>query len=148
MPIEKETARLVQSVVKRSGSIELPAQGDSMFPLIQEGDTCRFRSCLPSSLKKGDIVLFCSSDEKLVAHRLSHTMSLNQQIRFFFKGDTNLGFDEPVSQNQIIGKLVFIQKENMKVRANNPLAYMWGKLIFLIPGLSGLLRSYLNQIQV
>lgn len=145
MSIEKETVVLIKSVIKKSGSIELPAEGHSMYPFIQKEDICRFLLCDPPSLKRGDVVLFYSSSGQLVAHRFYGTKVMNHQVHYFLKGDTNLGFDESIKTEQIVGKLTSIQKNHKKVSVNSLPLNVWGKLVFAVPVISSLLQKVINQ---
>jgi signal peptidase I len=144
MLLDSRTFLLLKSKVQSEGFIDLPAYGNSMFPFIKKGNLCRFTSALPSDLKKGDIVLFHSVTGQLVAHRLSDTKELDGNRVFILKGDTNLGFDQPIIEQQIIGVLTYIQKGDKRVHMNEFSASFWGWLILSLPILSGWLRSYIN----
>ena len=58
MLFDEETIHFFKSVIRKNEYLDLPAEGTSMFPFIQEGDICRFCECDPLRLKKGDVVLF------------------------------------------------------------------------------------------
>lgn len=130
--------------MQRDGWINLPAHGNSMFPFIQKGDICKFIECEPSSLKKGDIVLFHLSNGHLVGHRLYQVIIIGNQIQYQCKGDTNLGIDEPIRFEQIIGKLTSVQKRWITFEETDVSAFVWKKIIVSFPGVSGMLRKYLN----
>jgi signal peptidase I len=144
MLFDQATIRFLKSAVEKDGFLELPAQGNSMFPLIQRGDVCRFIPCSPASLVKGDIVLFHMDQGQLVAHRFVETGLMDGVQQFLLKGDTNLGFDKPVNEAQLIGKLTTIQKKRHDVSADDFASIFWGKLILALPIISGILRKYLN----
>jgi signal peptidase I len=145
MLFDSQTFALMKNKVQSEGFIDLPAYGNSMFPLIRKGDLCRFTLAEPSKLIKGDIVLFHSVTGQLVAHRLSDTKELDGNRVFILKGDTNLGFDQPIIEQQIIGVLTYIQKGDKKVHMKEISASLWGWLILSLPILSGWLRSYINM---
>lgn len=145
MLFDKKTIKFFKSKINNDGYIELPAEGNSMFPLIHRGDKCNFISCSPLNLEKGDIVLFHSKSHQLVAHRFYYQKGSGDTDLYYFKGDTNLGFDQPVTGDRIIGKLAFIQKGTKKVPIKNFSFSLWGWLIISIPVLSGWLRRYLNR---
>jgi signal peptidase len=144
MQASRETLPFLTEVMKKHGSIDLPAEGNSMFPFIQAGDICRFVSCDPLTLKKGDIVLFQTAAGHFVAHRLHRILSAGDQPRYICKGDTNLGTDEPVGQDRILGKLDAIQT-NKAIRKYELVAHVWSKMILTFPLLTPLLRTYLNK---
>lgn len=140
MRFSKDTMMLLFNAIDKHGSIDLPAHGHSMFPLINEGEICRFESCDGSLLKKGDIALFHSWNGQLVAHRFYRHETIRQRPCLVFKGDTNWGPDEPVVQEQLIGKLVRIQKRNTIVHVTDGMVKLWSKIIVSFPFLSLLLK--------
>ncbi|MCM3573751.1 S24/S26 family peptidase [Mesobacillus subterraneus] len=140
MLFDQETILFLKVAIEKDGFLELPSDGNSMFPLIQRGDVCRFNPCSPGSLVKGDIILFHTDQGQLIAHRFIG-METN---RYLFKGDTNLGYDLPATPEQIIGKLTTIKKQRYDVSVQNSSFKLWGNLIMSLPILSGILRKYLN----
>ncbi|WP_347548693.1 S24/S26 family peptidase [Pseudalkalibacillus hwajinpoensis] len=145
MLVNQETFSVLKQLVQENGSIELPAEGNSMFPFIRKGDKCQFVECIPSLLTKGDVVLFYSSSGQLVGHRFIRSELMNRKCVYFFKGDTNLGLDEPVIEADIIGKLVSVKKRKVYLKAERMHSLMWCKTLMTFPWLSGLLRVYLNK---
>jgi signal peptidase I len=144
MLFDRETILFLKMAVEKDGFLELPAQGNSMFPLIQRGDVCRFVLSSPDSLEKGDIVLFHTEQGQLIAHRFLHRKMIQGCHQYFFKGDTNLGCDIPVKEGQLIGKLSSIKKKDRELTIEQFSSKLWGKLILSLPFLSGILRRYLN----
>jgi signal peptidase len=145
MQVSKETMQLISNVIEQYGGVDLPAQGNSMFPFIREGDICRFNFCDGSLLKRGDIVLFHSLSGHLIAHRLYQLKSIHNRLYYVFKGDTNLGLDEPVNEDQLIGKLICIQKGKTVLHETGLAARVWSKMILALPIISLFLRMYLNR---
>jgi signal peptidase I len=145
MLIDEMTFSLLKSAINRDGWLNLPAYGDSMFPYIQQGDLCRFTPCNPAFIRKGDVILFSSDSGQLIAHRFVQKKTIKNKQLFVFKGDTNLGFDQPVEQERILGRLVSIEKQNIKITSNQVSSRLWGKIILTIPALSGVLRKLINR---
>lgn len=145
MLIDTNTFELFKQTINKNGWIELPSTGNSMFPLIRQGNICRFSACDPSAIKKGDIILYWSSTGRLIAHRFYKTASQSGKIFYIFKGDTNLGFDELIEEKQLLGKLIIINRKNKKVSPDRLIPFLWGKLIIFFPLLSAILRKYLNR---
>jgi signal peptidase len=145
MQANEVSLHLIANVINKNGFIDIPAEGTSMFPFIRKGDVCRFVSCEASTLKKGDVVLFRTSSGRLIAHRYYKAITDGNQTRYVFKGDTNLGFDEAVDREQIMGKLVSIQKDKRTLHAAHLVANLWGAIILSLPVFSQLLRGYLNR---
>jgi signal peptidase I len=139
------SSTLIKEVMEKRGWMELPAEGMSMYPLIYEGDRCRFVSLKDAAIKKGDIILFQDSSGNLVAHRFLCIQYSGNQVRYLFKGDTNVGCDELISEEQMIGKLVKIRKEKVTLSISHPFAKGWSTLILLFPALSSFLQLILNK---
>jgi signal peptidase I len=139
------TITLLKNKILSDGFIDLPAVGNSMQPLIQKEDTCRFCSVDPSKLLKGDIVLFYTEWGQLVAHRFMYSSQSNGQPYFHLKGDSNLGFDQPIKEQQLMGKLSMIQRGSKTIRINGFSASLWGWLILSFPFFSRVIRTYINR---
>ncbi|MCA0172889.1 hypothetical protein [Bacillus sp. RAR_GA_16] len=120
-------------------------KGTVCFLLFRKTNLCRFVEWEPSLFKIGDIALFYSLSGQLVGHRLCRTERIGENFYYTFKGDTNLGTDDPVLDSAIVGKLVCIKKKKFTLRMDHFYARLWGKLIQSFPFLSGLLRHYLNK---
>lgn len=145
MWIDEQTAFLLKNTIGQEGWIELPSFGKSMFPLIRQGEVCRFAPVQSSTVKKGDILLFYTDSYQLVAHRFLKKEVIDGKLVFIFKGDSNLGYDEPIPEEQILGQLTAIFKKNKTVHAGNVLLFLWGKLLMNLPVLSLVLQKYLKS---
>lgn len=145
MLIDHNTFLLLQNTIRKDGWIELPSFGNSMYPFIHQGNLCRFVHCQTAYLRKGDVILFYTKTGQLIGHRLVSIKIVNNQRLFQFKGDTNLGFDELIGEDQILGKLVCVQKKHRKLTPEDCLAKLWGGIILTFPAISGILRKYLNR---
>lgn len=145
MLIDNLTFNLLKNAIKRDGSIELPASGYSMFPYIHQGNLCKFESFDPLVVKKGDVILFSSQEGQLIAHRFVGIKKEQNQTFYLLKGDTNLGFDQPIEEERILGKLLSVQKQRLKIESDHVIAHIWGSIILTFPVLSGILRKYLNR---
>lgn len=145
MLADLEAVHLISNVMKKHKWIDLPAQGSSMFPYIQDGDVCTFVTCSPAELQKGDTALYHTVQGKLVTHRFVKKQTINDDTFYMFKGDTNLGFDEPIRDQQVIGKLIYIKRRSKRVSAGSVRSILWSKAILSLPYLSQWLRSYLNS---
>ncbi|WP_409290483.1 hypothetical protein [Peribacillus sp. SCS-37] len=142
--LDESIIQLLKASIKKEGWIELPASGLSMFPVLKNGDVCRFVRCEPASLSKGHIVLF-ELRGQLIAHRFIQRLSTDDEDIFLFKGDTNLAVDEPVSEGRIIGRLAVIRRSGNELGTSGAAFNLWGKLITGYPLLTIILRRFLYQ---
>lgn len=145
MQMNEKAPYILKKLLEDKGWLELPAEGTSMYPLIAQGDICQFVACNAVSLKKGDIILFHTSNGDLVAHRFLRFQYSNGEAYYIFKGDTNLAPDEPVPASRIIGKLAVVDKGAVRIRTDQLYSCCWSRLLFSFPLLSSILRSYLDK---
>lgn len=142
MLVDESTFKLLKIALKKDGCLELPASGNSMFPFIKQGNICSFAPFEPSSLKKGNVILFYSTAGQLIAHRFIKIKIENNQKLFLFKGDTNIGFDPLIREEHILGKLVMVQNQLMKITPEHLIVILWEKIILSFPILSSILQKY------
>lgn len=110
---------LVDSIVNQFRNKKLPALIDtyeivspSMTPTIKVNDAIMIRRVDYKSLKKGDIITFKSSDQRLngmvITHRINEVLKDEKgNISFITKGDNNYSVDDTeVLPENIYGKVV------------------------------------------
>lgn len=110
MQADDKQGHILKALIDRNGLLELPAEGTSMYPLIKRGDICRFTSIKHSPLKRGDIVLFESPANKLIAHRLLNCSYVQEEECYIFKGDTNYGVDDLLPKKRLSENLLLFKK--------------------------------------
>lgn len=130
--------------MQRDGWLVLPAQGSSMFPLIREGNLCRFRPVQVDNIGKGDIILFCSDSGQLIAHRLLSVIRRGDLLHYICKGDTNLGYDEPIRREQMLGVLYSIRKSRKELHMSDRFVSLWTKAVIALPIISHGLNRYIS----
>lgn len=140
-----ETLQLIKDVLARKGYIDIPAYGFSMFPYIQKGDLCRFVAIESTNLLKGDVVLYITETGQLIGHRFYDMEHTKEGQIFYLKGDSNLGYDTPLSRSDLIGKLILIQRGDKIIEASDFSAKARGKLMLSFPWLSGFLHRKVNK---
>jgi signal peptidase len=78
----------------------------SMIPTLDPGDIAIIISVSPQTIRIGDIIQYQTTD-MMVIHRVTDTYRAGGTRWFITKGDANTEPDEPVNQNQVIGKSIF-----------------------------------------
>ncbi|WLR49459.1 signal peptidase I [Halobacillus litoralis] len=139
MSVDSPSRLVIAKVLISKGRIDLPATGTSMYPLIREGDICRFVSLDYENLKKGDILLYQSDHGQLIAHRLIYKSGDS----YLCKGDSNLGNDDWVYSDQLIGKMLYVSKNHKIFYLNGLLGKTWTWSILTFPSVSKLWRRFL-----
>ena len=89
--------------------------GNSMFPCICWNEQILVERLLPEDMRIGDVVLFQSNKGHKVCHRIVKIEQKNGSLWFQTKGDRHRTYDEPVSQQAILGKVIAV-KRKMRLR--------------------------------
>ncbi len=110
---------VLKKTLDRGNSIRFRAPGDSMYPTISDGDLITVQPVKPSDVIVGDIILY-RHKSGVVAHRVvniqeSQSSVPSPQYLFTFRGDAAPVLDNPVGAGQILGKVVFIERNSRRV---------------------------------
>ncbi|MCA1029710.1 hypothetical protein LCL95_01535 [Bacillus timonensis] len=117
-----------------------------MYPFIKEGDRCTFQDVDKTLYKRGDVLLFESSEGVLTGHRFVKSQKRDDLLWIICKGDTNLFPDSPFPEHKIIGKLIRIKKTNKTIDMNQPLIKIYNLFFTNIRLLSILVHLYVYKI--
>ncbi|MBO4125954.1 S24/S26 family peptidase [Streptococcus suis] len=115
--------RSIEEHLALEGVHLLPAQGDSMYPALRNGDLVTLRP-IPqiSDLQIGDIVLYRREDGVLVLHRILKRMN----TELVLNGDNCTYFEYP-TQEQLIGILESYQRDGIQLTPQRLIHqfYLW-----------------------
>lgn len=99
-----------EEVLEKDGELFFTNVGYSMYPLIKEREDI-LHIVTSNTFQKGDIILFKSKEEHYVLHRILKI----KKDKIITAGDYNYFKDQPITQEQILGKLIDIKKKDGKV---------------------------------
>lgn len=124
--------------------------GYSMSPMLYPGAKVMVSPQVePKRIFIGDIVVItyphCSN---AVAHRVIFVRKRNGESFFLTKGDGNRSFDQFVGSDQILGKVVAIQKENRLINLSQTSWRVAGIFIAAISGICGLLHRLIGRYSI
>jgi signal peptidase I len=129
-------SELLEETLNRGHSVRFPAPGDSMYPTICNGDIITVTSLKASSVTNGDIILY-QHKSGVTVHRVIRIFkrseknsrsapkgpqgrSLSETLQFFLRGDAAIKYDDPVCADQILGKVVSIERNGRRI---NPYSF-------------------------
>ena len=98
-----------EEVLEKDGELFFTNVGYSMYPLIKEREDI-LHIVTSNTYLKGDIILFKSKEEHYVLHRILKI----KKDKIITAGDYNYFKDQPITQEQILGKLIDIKKKDGK----------------------------------
>lgn len=128
---------LTADLLSRGTRVRFRPSGRSMYPSIREGELITVEPVAPRDVKVADIVLY-RSERGLIAHRLVGTQRiqctaltqssvLSPHHFFLLRGDTSSSWDEPVEAHQILGRVVFVERNGRSIALASRGAKRWHK---------------------
>ena len=90
------------------------AEGSSMWPTIQPGDAITVEPATATEIKLKDIVLY-RTGRRVIGHRVVRIETRNGERVLLARGDAGRGAGEPVAVQQILGKVVAVEREGCKI---------------------------------
>ena len=98
----------------------LPIEGNSMLPLIRDGDCVAIESGV-DQVRRGQIIVFLQGDG-LVAHRFLSKVPGKGKMMFLTKGDNISRLDPMVPEEEVVGRVVAIRRGS-KIMSLDTLAW-------------------------
>jgi len=92
-------------------TVRLKTKGYSMYPMLKPNDIIYIEKPPFQELKPSSIVVF-KREDRWVAHRLFFSIHKNGQLILKTKGDSCINFDEDVTEDKYIGRVVFRKRGN------------------------------------
>jgi hypothetical protein len=102
---------LAERLLSEGHRIRFPADGSSMLPTIQDGDTLTVVRVEPGSIAVSDIVLFRAGTRAFVHRVIEVRHTEGRGPVFIARGDGRAEADPPVEAAQILGSVVAIDPQ-------------------------------------
>ncbi len=107
-------------LLREGHGVKFRAPGGSMYPTICDGDLITVEPINPSDIASGDIILY-RHQSGVTAHRVMRILkrsapkgpqgcSSTETLQFLLRGDAAFNDDDPVHDDQILGKVVSIER--------------------------------------
>ncbi|MCX7009608.1 MAG: S24/S26 family peptidase [Kiritimatiellaeota bacterium] len=107
---------LAVEILGRDHGFVFRAHGRSMWPFIRDGDTVHVVPVVPEQLRRGDIVLFRTIGEALLAHRIVRLLRSTNGFTWVTRGDALLATDAPFAAHQLLGRVSRRIRQGRSVR--------------------------------
>lgn len=108
-----ETLDLFEDILNSRASLRVRVTGTSMKPFLRGGEVLTIKKMPYSSLKRGDLIFFKRRLGNPVVHRIIKKSKDHMDIvTLQTKGDALLSLDDPVEENEILGKVCKIEGAN------------------------------------
>jgi signal peptidase I len=99
---------LAADVLRATGSLRLAASGYSMLPTLWPGDLLTIQALSFDQVQAGDVVLF-AREGRFFIHRVLRKLEMGGHGRLVTRGDAMPDADAPVSEEELLGKVVSAQ---------------------------------------
>lgn len=93
------------------------AFGTSMLPFFKPGQTLWVDPTKTQTVGIGDIITFCQGPGNSTSHRVIRVWTELSGKTFLTKGDNRLHADSPVSENQVLGKVVRVEEKDLEIKS-------------------------------
>ena len=115
-PMEK-LVPLILEFTSSGKQVVITGRGNSMLPLVRSGkDHLKLASCMPETLKPGDIVLYKRDSGSYVVHRI---ISVLPDKTFVMKGDSQTWAEKGIKASQILAKVTAIIRGEKEISVEN-----------------------------
>ena len=115
--------------------VRFRAPGTSMHPTIRNGDLITVEPVVSAKLKRGDILLYRFRDG-FIAHRLVNVQERNGcGLSLILRGDASTSCDQPVEPEQVLGKVVCLERDHRIIDPYSLRVRVWSLLYLFLAGL-------------
>jgi hypothetical protein len=108
----KKLKGVYESLLSDGYNVRVSTSGPSMFPLIKTGDKITISPGKYFSI--GNLIVF-NRAEQMVCHRLVRVFEKGGIKYYQTRGDSLFSLDDPVTSQQILGRVTKIERENVSL---------------------------------
>jgi len=118
---------ITAELLRRGAYVRFRAIGASMQPTIEDGELITVAPVAPESVKRGDILLY-QNERGVFAHRMvgvvkgTVTIDGGDSPPYLLRGDASVSCDPPVAREQVIGRVVGVQRGGRNLVLDSRLA--------------------------
>jgi signal peptidase I len=135
---------LAVDILGQGNCIQFRAHGNSMAPLIRNGDVVLVEPVKPEKLRIGDIIFYGTAIGRYIVHRLVRKGKIYCSPVLITRGDNLKHPDAPVSPEHILGKVVRIESQNKELWVNGGIGLVITHLLVCL-GSGGYVRNIIRR---
>lgn len=146
---EADLLELSKGIFRKGKSARFQAKGWSMRPFIRDGDFIVVSPIENSSIKTGDVVFCITTENKAIVHRVikKYKKDKDNRITMFIKGDATFSSPEKVEMQNVLGKVVEVERNGQKKRLDTKLYKIKGLFFAGISPFSQWTYPFLSKIK-
>jgi len=108
-------ADLSREILGKGKSLRFRARGNSMWPLVRDGDILLVRPIGTGEVRLGDLVLFHTGKGNVVVHRVVRCDAGRGGMRYLVQGDAGSGPDGLIPAAQVQGRVTSLEREGVAI---------------------------------
>lgn len=114
----EDFAAFCADLLRAGNSLRFRAEGISMQPLIQDGDTLTVVPVAPDEIQQCDILLLKNQHGRALVHRVIHKQNSDGKLTYQTKGDHAHQADGLFSVSNIFGRLSVIERNGRLIKTD------------------------------
>jgi len=140
---------LSKDIFGKGKSIRFQAKGWSMRPFVRDGDFIVVSPIENYSIKTGDVVFYLTPENKVIVHRVikKYKKDKDNRITIFIKGDATFSSPEKVEMQNVLGKVIAVERNGRKKRLDTKFYKIKGLLFARISPFSQWTYPFLSKIK-
>jgi signal peptidase I len=104
-----------RKLLSRSVPVQLRMSGGSMRPAIEDGDIITIEPIADSPIRQGDIVLYNTTQDTAVIHRVVRFERSSSEKQIITRGDGATQNDLPVPLHRVLGRVKLVERAGQTV---------------------------------
>lgn len=112
---------LLRDLVAAGQSVVVKARGQSMWPLLRDGDRLTVAP-VREAVRRGDVVVFVDAGGCCKAHRVLGRSGCGEGTFYRVRGDAEAGPGETVEEARVIGVAVAVERNGRSFRLDTVVA--------------------------
>lgn len=146
---DADLLELSKDIFRRGKSIRFQAKGWSMRPFIRDGDFIVVSPIKNSSVKTGHVVFCITTENKIIVHRVikKYKKDKDNRITMLIKGDATFSSPEKVEMQNVLGKVVAVERNGRKKRLDTKYHQIKGLLFAGISPFSQWTYPFFSKIK-
>ena len=135
-------------ILEQGRSLRFQARGQSMRPLIRDGDTLLVEPVGVDGVKVSEVVICSIRPGKLVVHRVIRKSPVVGGSRYLIQGDQATHPDGWIHQAQVYGRVTAIERHGRKILVCQPIfKFLSWMAVLRSRGSLGKGTQFINTIQ-
>lgn len=114
-----EFLELSKEVLDRAIRVKFRVKGESMYPVLLDGDIIEVKQVDSTEIKPGDLIFASIPLAKPITHRVIKKRLENGRWVFITAGDANCYFYENIYAENVLGKIIAIERSGERVILDN-----------------------------